>query len=455
MNPLHSTPTPIPTAAVAATIPPPKLYYNSTLEEYQSDVNAALLDTAFIAKVHQGVRDIETKGYAVIEGVVEDELTAWAFERFWELINTASSGRLQQPHGPVDLQKFKFGADWLLNSHGILQDGELAHLDFVHSLRLHPRVMLIFAMIYGAESGLVVATDRLNLQLPKEWLPRSTGFRKEWIDTQGEAITDTAKDASWLHCDQAISKQGRYCIQGLIVGVDADQPGDASLELVEGSHLKHSEYLQLLDLEKNPKFNKNLDWLKFSDEDKEQLTKLGFFKDFKVVRATRGSLILWDSRTAHQGGQIRAHPTFLPRQDPRYRFVVYVCAMPTFLQPLSIKEIEKKKMAFTKLRATSHWALKTKIFGPPQTYNRELPVFEWKPLCVKPLEHPGTFPIMEDLYGIGKALNKINFCPPNATPLLEFATDSGVKKAMKKRKEPETAAAVNTTIKRHRVEIHI
>lgn len=411
-------------------------YYNAPIASYQAKITAARNDPAFLAKVRQAAADLETLGYAVVPDIVEPALLDWAHARFWEVMAAASNNNMVQPNGPADLRGFTFGEKWTMNKHGILEDSELAHLDFVHAVRLHPLVMLTFALLYGSEHSLVVATDRINYQLPREWLPRRVGFNDAWIATGGEPIQQKETDATWLHVDQAFTKPGRHCIQGLVVCVDADQPGDASTELVPGSHLRHAALEQELTLDLSADARKR-DWYKFTESDKAKLAAAGFFNDFKTVHARKGSLILWDSRIAHQGGQIRADAQKLPRPNPRPRFIVYVCAQPAFT-PLTPAQVVKKRSVFQKLKCTSHWPLQTTIFPPPRTWGKTVPVFKWTPHCVKPLDSPGTFPVMEELYGIASAFGKLSFCERNTAPLLPFAPESGMKKVEIKR--PRSAA---------------
>ena len=113
-----------------------------SLADYQRELDSIRSDTKFLAQMHQASRDLERDGYAVIEDVVEPELLIWAHQRFRETVELASGGKFKMPNGPEDLKGFKFGTDWLLNTHGILQDGELAHMDFVHAVRVHPKVFI-------------------------------------------------------------------------------------------------------------------------------------------------------------------------------------------------------------------------------------------------------------------------------------------------------------------------
>ena len=69
-----------------------------------------------------------------------------------------------------------------------------------------------------------------------------------------------------------------------------------------------------------------------------------------AVKAEIGSMILWDSRTFHQG-----IGSSINRNKENFRMVIYITMMPksTIKDP---KTIIKKQRAFRNLKLTSHWA---------------------------------------------------------------------------------------------------
>ena len=88
-----------------------------------------------------------------------------------------------------------------------------------------------------------------------------------------------------------------------------------------------------------------------------------------AVKAGIGSIVLWDSRTIHQGKE----PEKL-RVNENFRIAVYVCMMPRNMS--NNKALEKKRKAFNELRVTNHWANNPKLFPKsPRTYGNEIPEF--------------------------------------------------------------------------------
>ena len=205
----------------------PKLYYDMSVAAYQGCLDEARADATFLHNITQAARDLETKGYAVIPNVVEHELCDWAFDEFWRATEQASGQRLKRPYKASDLKDFRY-SQWYHHKNGILDHGELAHLPMTHAIRTHPRVAIVFGALYGVDRGLVVAPDRMNYQHPSEWV--------NCHQVETPASIANVKEAARLHVDQSFTdKIGRYCIQGLVTMLDADQDGDASLEVVEGS----------------------------------------------------------------------------------------------------------------------------------------------------------------------------------------------------------------------------
>ena len=97
------------------------------------------------------------------------------------------------------------------------------------------------------------------------------------------------------------------------------EDGDTTLACWPGSHKVHAEYGEKFGLN-DPKVKGNRDhWQKTSSEEHYTwLESKGLAPN--CVRAKAGSLILWDSRTMHQGIQ-----SVKDRKNPKPRCVVYVC----------------------------------------------------------------------------------------------------------------------------------
>ncbi len=318
---------------------------------------------------------------------------------------------------------------------GILEPGELSHIDFVHPVRLHPRVAAAYALLYGAERGLIAAPDRFNYQLPPELLPPHLAATdkevKRWADMRPadpSLAQHAVAEASSMHHDQSFLKQGLHCVQGLVVMVDADMPGDASLEIVSGSHRWHDTMQRDLRLALTRDQLRG-DWYMLSDADKAQFALEERFAAFTQVRTAAGSLVLWDSRALHKPGRIRAHPTLLARPFPRSRFVIYTCMQPAPAEGLTLKQVARKRAIFEKRQGTSHWPLKSKAFGKPWARGKPLPVFTWPTVLLA--QHDGT--AAAELYGLTRE-RTLQYVPAGTPALLPFVAPVAAPVRGKKRK---------------------
>src|SRR5208337_2752344 len=84
---------------------------------------------------------------------------------------------------------------------------------------------------------------------------------------------------------------------------------------------------------------------------------------------------------------------------------------------------EKKRTAFKLHRATSHWPLKTIVFGPARTFGNPRRLNFKDLLCKAPFEDP----VLASLYGLSKKGEfEFDFVPQVAEPLLKFGEGAGL-----------------------------
>lgn len=415
--------------------------HNQPLKGYLHAVDAAQRDQNLVAAIERAAIHLDAEGYAVVPQVLARSLCDQLHAQFWQSLQETTEGRLWRPQVADDLAQFRVGGNWPNALHGIFQDGHFSHLPLVHEIRAHPRVQLVFALLYGCGERLVSSVDRVNYQLPAEWLHHMTPKKA--------AYAGHVAEASWLHVDQAINKHGRWCIQGLVNLEDTDQDGDASLELVPRSHLWHEQLPALSDREYKGA-DASIDWIKFPDEVRERINaKTGLINQFTSVRAKKGDMILWDSRTWHQGGRIRACAE-APRDHVRPRFVVYTCFQPLdpALAALPVNEVVKRQRLFQEHKAAAHWPLKTKVFGPVRTYGKapeELPYFNFS-RHVYTWDELSARPVLMHTYGLSfePRINLLSVLGPRK-PLLDFVRPPlPVPRAVKTCKTPKRKADVQT-----------
>ena len=280
---------------------------------------------------------LERDGYCVIPGVLTQAEIEKSREQAWEALNHLTQN-LDKPivkDDPLSWLSF-----WELSPlHAMLLKQYVGHSQFMWDLRLNPKVKEVFETIHG-EKDLLTSFDGFSMHFPFEMLPRKRG---------------KGRGNAWFHTDQSPHRT-ELSVQGIVNLYDVNE-GDATLRVIECSHLKHAEYFKEKEIKKCPG-----DWHKPDEEG------MKFFNGLmKVhVKAKAGDILLWDSRTWHCGGN--AHGW---RKEPNFRLAAYVCMAPR--KNATLANIKKKQKAFNEKRMTSHWAIETKLNPKtPRTWGKEL-----------------------------------------------------------------------------------
>jgi len=224
----------------------------------------------------------------------------------------------------------------------LIQHWSIGHAQYVWNVRQNPKVVSAFAELWECQNeDLLVSFDAVSYHMP----PETTKIG--WY-----------RGNTWYHRDQSYLSNDLKCIQGWINGFDT-KDGDATLCLMEGSHKFGDECKEQYGITDKE------DWYKLSKEQEQFYLDRGC--TYKRIRCPRGSLVLWDSRTIHCGGE-----AILTRKEPNFRNVTYVCYQPR--SQCDKKNLEKKQKAFQEMRMTSHWPCKVKLFPKmPRTYGGEVP----------------------------------------------------------------------------------
>lgn len=278
----------------------------SEIVEQPVDVKRARVEN--VSPMAPFMKQLEEEGYTVIPNVLSAEKCAEhraSLDAYLLKMNiNVHDPSLRQSHYP--------------GIHGIIQHLEVGHSNAAWSVRQEENVTHVFEEIFG-DNDLLVSFDGVCVMLPY-------------------VRDDPSK--RWTHVDQSHKRLGRRCIQGYVNLAASTDERTGSLAVVPGSHKKHSAFAQAHpDATKN-----NDDWYKFKDKEVEELGCGPLVR----VHGEIGSLVLWDSRTAHQN---IAPPRSVIEAIQRY--VVYVCYQPRSL--ISKRDLAKKQKAFDDYRMTKHW----------------------------------------------------------------------------------------------------
>lgn len=204
------------------------------------------------------------------------------------------------------------------------------HAQFMWDVRCENKVIKTFAKVWKTHK-LLVSFDSFGVMKPSEL----TGEKYE-------------PSKRWYHTDQAFSKTGRCCVQGF-VNLEKTGSQDGSLLVYKNSHKYQTQMATKFGLHHH-----NKDWYRLTPEQEQWLKEQKGVEEVKVL-ASKGDMVLWDSRTIHCNT--------LPdqnRQEPRFRYVCYICMVPASF--VTIGQLKNKKEAFDKMLTTGHWPQCTKIF---------------------------------------------------------------------------------------------
>jgi hypothetical protein len=168
---------------------------------------------------------------------------------------------------------------------------------------------------------LLVSFDAINITLPN---------RKD------------VKWSPWPHVDQAPTRSGLACAQGVILLSDAG-PKDGGLIVMRGSSSLFEQYFR-----ENPPAEKpadapgQFDWYGYKTEELKWFEEHGC--EMIKIDAEAGDLIIWDSRSIHYAS--------LPESD-KIRTVVYASYTPRELA--SETDLKLKQEVFQRWEGTTHW----------------------------------------------------------------------------------------------------
>lgn len=295
----------------------------------------------YICTLEKALNNLEKYGVAVIENILSEDECIELRDKAWDEIKTLTSNT-DKPIDKDDPTTWKTIYELFPMHSMLLQHFGVGHMQWIWDIRQNEKVVNVFSKLWGVEKEeLLTSFDGLSVHFP----PEETG--RGWFKNE------------WFHTDQSSFKKGKQCIQGFVTLYDVND-NDATLCVLEKSHHFHNMFFKEHNIEE-----KN-DWYKL-----EGVEQYNFFEEYgcekAAIKCKAGSIILWDSRTFHQGIEPNKK-----RTEENFRLISYVCMLPRNLA--TEKDLEKKRKAFEELRMTTHWPHKPKLFPKtPRTYGKSLP----------------------------------------------------------------------------------
>jgi hypothetical protein len=281
---------------------------------------------------------LENDGVEVVENVLSAEEIQFLQSKMWELLNFKTKYTSKPV---VENDPSTYGSLFELAP----TNGQLfQHWDFGHNflswrIRQNKKIIDKFASIWGT-NDLLTSFDGISVSLPCEVTNRGWYTGKEFF-----------------HLDQSLKRNKFECVQGLVNLFDVFE-GDGTLRVLKGSHKLHEEF------QKQFKINSS-NWYQLKEEDQKQfyIDRLGEDSDI-CVKAPAGSLVLWDSRTVHQGMKPQRNRKTIKTERLPYgniRCVPYVCMTPARLASQS--QLRKRIKYFKERKTCNHCPHKLKKFG--------------------------------------------------------------------------------------------
>jgi hypothetical protein len=286
-------------------------------------------------------KTLDEYGVAIIPSVLDEAECASLQREMWDFFEHLLPGVSRDD-----------SATWksilsLLPLHSMLfQHYSIGHAQFAWTARQNPKILDIFVQLLGAKSPeeLLVSFDGSSFHIPPEITKRGA----------------YSGQANWFHTDQRLSDSRSKCIQSWVTPIEV-APGDATLTVLEGSHLLHGDFATHFGYT-----GEKEDWHKL-----ESQPEWDFYSERNCKRVCiacpPGSIVFWDSRTIHAGQEpLKIRPV------PKFRMAIYLSyALRTDATNAMIK---KKQKAFKEMRTTNHWAANPKLFSKtPRTYGAALP----------------------------------------------------------------------------------
>ena len=290
---------------------------------------------------------LEKYGVAIMPSVLSEDECDEMVDGMWSTLGTLTEkfvagdggGQIQRDDETTWCSLYE-----LIPQHSMLiQHWGIGHAQYLWNLRQNPKILKIWADFWEVEPNeLLVSFDAVSYHLP----PETTG--------RGWFVPRVDRPYGWMHTDQSHSpgREGFECVQSWVTGLDVND-GDATITILEGSHLYHAEFAREFG-----KTDKG-DWGPLKSEEEYNFYIKGSPTrppcPRRCIKCPKGSIVFWDSRTIHAGQE-----PLKTRAEPNIRCVAYLCYSPRYLATNAA--LKKKLKHFEERRTTNHWPHRPHVF---------------------------------------------------------------------------------------------
>lgn len=233
--------------------------------------------------------------------------------------------------------------------HGIFKYGPFAQSLMRSKIVTNEKVIGVFADLYGTKN-LVVGQDGCAYIPPEaKAIAKSVWTHVDQAPSSYDAVED---EASMTLTNEY--ENGKKCIQGFVA---LTENKERTFRIYPKSHVETRKWF----LRAGITGTKN--WHKLTRDELEG-------KEYIDLHVRAGSVVLWDSRSWHQGTNSAVGEE---------RLVVYVCMLPRENPLNTAKQAEKRLKYFAEKRITSHWPYTVHVNGDqPQNYGDKTMMIDYE-----------------------------------------------------------------------------
>jgi hypothetical protein len=252
-------------------------------------------------------------GFVVVRNVLTPQQIAQTIDEIWESTVLIGSAPHVKRHDPTTWEDDTWPASC---DRGFLSsDNNLCDVSAWQN-RQNPNVVRVFQLLHNTRRLSLKPGGRYGIMRPTRDIALTLPTRTD-CGTAGDMLVmqrpDWRTTENWLHWDQnPLTCRGYFGLQGIITLSSHEQPDGGGFKCIPAFHQRFAAWADAHSQQPLPPFATTTVPYMVPDNDPIQREAL-------PILMPAGSLIVWDSRLAHQN---------FPNESSRFRIVQYVTLEP-------------------------------------------------------------------------------------------------------------------------------